>query len=401
MSLLPPASACPPRSLARFPGLALVATAVLAVAGCRPEAPAAPSLATVAPGLAYTNQQVRKEPWSIHVVRVDRQDPTLALEAVHARNSAVGLAPLSAQLRELPRDFGEPVAAVNGDFYQRERAFAGDTRGLQITAGELISAPKGVSFWLDAAGQPHTTNVVSQFSVRWPDGSVAPLGLNEERKGNGVVLYTPAVGTSTHTEGGRELVLEAAGGSALPPLTPDSTFKVRVREIREAGDTPLAPGTWVLSLGAGVAKRGPKLAVGAEFELSTATSAHLRGAKAAIGGGPVLVRGRRALKVDVPDDENYQTSSMLEQHPRSAVGWNREHLFLVTVDGRQRGSIGMTLEELASYLIKLGCDEAMNLDGGGSATLWCQGQLRNQPCDGRERPVANSLVVLRRNPAGK
>jgi exopolysaccharide biosynthesis protein len=56
---------------------------------------------------------------------------------------------------------------------------------------------------------------------------------------------------------------------------------------------------------------------------------------------------------------------------------------------------------LASYLIKLGCDEAMNLDGGGSATLWCQGQLRNQPCDGRERPVANSLVVLRRNPAGK
>jgi exopolysaccharide biosynthesis protein len=105
--------------------------------------------------------------------------------------------------------------------------------------------------------------------------------------------------------------------------------------------------------------------------------------------------------VEVPDDENYQTSSMLEQHPRSAVGWNREHLFLVTVDGRQRGSIGMTLEELASYLIKLGCDEAMNLDGGGSATLWCQGQLRNQPCDGRERPVANSLVVVRRNPAGK
>lgn len=401
MSLLPPASACPPRSLARFPGLALLATAVLAVAGCRPEAPAAPSLATIAPGLAYTNQQVRKGPWSIHVVRVDRQDPTLALEAVHARNGAIGLAPLSAQLRALPRDLGEPVAAVNGDFYQRERAFAGDTRGLQITAGELISAPKGVSFWLDAAGQPHLTNVVSQFSVRWPDGSVAPLGLNEERKGNSVVLYTPAVGTSTHTEGGRELVLEAAGGAVLPPLTLDSTFKVRVREIREAGDTPVAPGTWVLSLGTGVAKRGPQLAVGAELELGTATSAKIRGAKAAIGGGPVLVRGRRPLKVDVPDDENYQTSSMLEQHPRSAVGWNRDHLFLVTVDGRQRGSIGMTLEELASYLIKLGCDEAMNLDGGGSATLWCQGQLRNQPCDGRERPVANSLVVVRRNPAGK
>lgn len=396
MSPVPQVPAHPPRPLERFPRLALFASAVLAVAGCRPEAPAAPSLATVAPGLAYTNQQVPKEPWSIHVVRVDRKDPTLSLETVHARNGAVGLAPVSAQLRELPRTLGEPLAAVNGDFYQRDRALAGDTRGLQITAGELVSAPKGVSFWLDVAGQPHITNVLSQFEVRWPDGSQARLGLNEERKGNTAVLYTPAVGKSTHTEGGRELILEAAGGAALPALAVDSTFKARIRELREDGDTPLQPGTWVLSLGSGLAKRGPKLAVGAEVEISTATTAGLRGARMAIGGGPVLVQARRAVKIEVPDDENYQTSSMLEQHPRSALGWNREHFFLVTVDGRQHASIGMTLEELARYLVKLGCDEAMNLDGGGSATLWCSGQIRNQPCDGKERPIANSLIVVRK-----
>lgn len=367
--------------------------------GCKPKPPPPPGIAVVAPGIAYTNHQVPREPWSIHVVRIDRHHPGLTVQAVHARNAAIGLAPLSAQLHELPAGWGVPVAALNGDFYQRDRAFAGDTRGLQISAGELISAPKGISFWLDRSGQPQAANVVSRFSVTWPDGSKTPFGLNEERRGASVVLFTPAVGKTTRTDGGREYVLEAIGGGDLPRLVAEATFKVRVSAVEEGGNAPLPAGRWVLSLAGPAAKRLPQLPVGTAIELSTATSAGLDGATTGIGGGPLLVHQRRPVPIEVPDDENYQTSSMLEQHPRSAFGWSRDHLFLVTVDGRQRGSIGMTLEELSDYLIGLGCDEAINLDGGGSATLWCQGQTRNHPCDGRERPIANSLVVLRKDGA--
>ncbi len=383
----------------RYPGAFLLGFLLIAVAGCRPEVPGASNPPILSPGLAYTNHQVPKRPWSIHVVRMDRQDPSLSLQSVHARNAAVGLSPLSAQIKEVPAAWGTPVAAVNGDFYQRDRAFAGDTRGLQITAGELISAPKGISFWLDAANQPHLTNVVARFEVTWPDGTKTPFSLNEERRANSAVLFTPAVGPTSRTEGSRELVLTGTNESALPKLTPDGTFSARVREIRERGDSPVAPGTWVLSLGTSFAKRAPAIKPGDSLQFSTATSAGLEGARTGIGGGPVLVRNRKPIKIEVPDDENYQTSSMLEEHPRSALGWNREHFYFVTVDGRQRGSIGMTLEDLAGYLIKLGCDEAMNLDGGGSATLWCDGTIRNQPCDGRERAIANSLMMLRKAPA--
>jgi len=67
------------------------------------------------------------------------------------------------------------------------------------------------------------------------------------------------------------------------------------------------------------------------------------------------------------------------------------------VDGRQRDlSAGMTLDELARHLVGLGCLEAMNLDGGGSTTLWFDGQVRNRPCDGYERTVANSVLVVRK-----
>ena len=58
----------------------------------------------------------------------------------------------------------------------------------------------------------------------------------------------------------------------------------------------------------------------------------------------------------------------------------------------------MTFAELADYMIKLGCEEAMNLDGGGSSTLWAFGAVRNSPSEGEERPAPNALVVVKRNP---
>ena len=72
-------------------------------------------------------------------------------------------------------------------------------------------------------------------------------------------------------------------------------------------------------------------------------------------------------------------------------------LLLVAVDGRQPGySVGMTLEELAHFFLKLGAVDAMNLDGGGSTTMVIGGEVVNSPSDGRERPVGSALLVCRR-----
>jgi exopolysaccharide biosynthesis protein len=54
----------------------------------------------------------------------------------------------------------------------------------------------------------------------------------------------------------------------------------------------------------------------------------------------------------------------------------------------------MHYPELAALLSRLGCTDAINLDGGGSSTLWLDGHIMNSPSDGRERRVANSLVVV-------
>jgi exopolysaccharide biosynthesis protein len=111
----------------------------------------------------------------------------------------------------------------------------------------------------------------------------------------------------------------------------------------------------------------------------------------------VLVRNGKQQRIRSSPDDPYEFSSMLERHPRTAFGWNKQWYFLVQVDGRQRDlSLGMTLEELSAYLVKLGCEEAVNLDGGGSSSLWFEGKVRNNPCDGYERTIANSVLVVRK-----
>lgn len=89
------------------------------------------------------------------------------------------------------------------------------------------------------------------------------------------------------------------------------------------------------------------------------------------------------------------------RHPRSAIALSADssRLMLAVVDGRRPWSVGMTLSELAEALIALGASEAMNLDGGGSSTLWIRGTVVNYPSDASgERTVGNALFVLKQPP---
>jgi hypothetical protein len=95
-----------------------------------------------------------------------------------------------------------------------------------------------------------------------------------------------------------------------------------------------------------------------------------------------------------------------DRHPRTAVGVSedRRYLYLVVIDGRQTGySVGATTAETAEWMKRLGAHGALNLDGGGSATMVVRGddgeaKVVNRPIHmgiiGKERPNANHIGVL-------
>jgi hypothetical protein len=91
------------------------------------------------------------------------------------------------------------------------------------------------------------------------------------------------------------------------------------------------------------------------------------------------------------------------RHPRTAIGLRPDRTaLLITVDGRHPGKAeGMTLPELANFMKDLGCIEALNLDGGGSTTLWLRGKgVINYPTDNGQfdhdgaRRVFSAVIIL-------
>lgn len=98
---------------------------------------------------------------------------------------------------------------------------------------------------------------------------------------------------------------------------------------------------------------------------------------------------------DVEVDTNVGNHSIQGAQPRTAVGVvDANHVVLVVVDGRQEGySRGVTTTELAEILQDLGATTAYNVDGGGSSTLYFDGEVVNSPSQGRERGTSDILYV--------
>ncbi len=102
--------------------------------------------------------------------------------------------------------------------------------------------------------------------------------------------------------------------------------------------------------------------------------------------GPLLVLDGRNAVVDGEDREGFSAGAhqfdsdiTVGRHPRAALAVAGEQLLAVVCDGRTRHDAGMTLGELADALISLGATDALNLEGGASASLVHGGQLRNRP----------------------
>jgi hypothetical protein len=340
----------------------------------------------------YTNDVIEDVPLSIHVVRVERSRHDFEFCTTLGKGSTLGMGIVSEQVKSLPADCGQPLAAINGDFYEKSEKYMGRPRDVQIRRGEVISSPAGhTCFWMDPQGIPHMTNVFSRFRVVWADGKSTPIGLNQLREDDAAVLYTSVVGTSTRATGGFDLILERSTNGAWLPLRIGLAYNCTVREVRNSGDAPLTRETMVLSIGPGLTSSVPVVHPGAVLRIVTETTPDLSGAEVAIGGGPTLVQ----------DGKPMQWPGFIHmRHPRTALGWNKDYFFMVEVDGRQSNlSVGMTFPELANYLVKLGCSQAMNFDGGGSATLWTLGAVRNSPSEGDERPSPNALVLVKKKTA--
>ena len=279
------------------------------------------------------------------------------------------------------------IAAVNGTYF----AYTGKPLGTLLIDKELVSSPiyDRTALILTDDRQVFIDNILIDCYFRTMGGIRYDItGVNQGRGKDAAILYSPAWGEKTGTgNDGVELIIS---GSV-------------VKGIR-LGNSAIPQDGYVLSLSGPSTqflseniKMGDKLDVHIRiipYSVSLKSIQHL------ISGGPRLIK--EGVVYISKHEEKFRADIAKGRAARTAVGITKDgKLLLVTVDGLPRrkdersskGSIGVTLEELAELMINLGAVEAMNLDGGSSTTMWIDGKLANKPAGGSEQRVSNAIIV--------
>lgn len=117
--------------------------------------------------------------------------------------------------------------------------------------------------------------------------------------------------------------------------------------------------------------------------------------------GPKLVGGRRPLVRAGRDPEGFSAGARQfdsditdGRYPRAALGVSATELIAVACEGRADDEAGLTMAELATAMHDLGAVDAINLDGGGSASLVIGGALLNTPREEHGRELAGGREIV-------
>ncbi|MEB3285288.1 MAG: phosphodiester glycosidase family protein [Candidatus Sericytochromatia bacterium] len=342
---------------------------------------ATPAFRAVAPGVALWEGQrwTSRGPMRVRALELDPQQVTLEPAIASAGSKRMGLSKVS--------QFGHwhgAIAAVNGSYFSPA---TGEPQGAVVLDRQLVSRTMmdRPAVWFNLDGGIDIHSAKPRSSVVLEDGTrLRCMGVNESAKRNRLTLYSSHYGLRSRTiaDPSRCEMAVNAGG--------------RVVNVGN-GNLEIPSGGFVLS-GQGTAATQMKRLIGHGQVLRIDHTLPVN-AQHALGAGPTLIQAGR-INV-LAKQQKFKADVAYGRAPRTAIGITRNKKYmLVTIDGRQPGySVGATLQELAHVLKDLGNIEAINLDGGGSTTMWLRGKVIGSPSEGRERPVSTALLVLpRREP---
>ena len=340
--------------------------------------------AQVAPGMYHTEYEIRSVPWRLQVLRIDQSEQQVEFRTVKANNRLTGLQRPMDMKAELENDSVYVVGGINGDFY----GTGGVPVNAQIVDGALLKQPFSrelIAF--DDNFQPFIETTSFSGSLEREGGnSLTVNGINQNRGENHLTVYNSFFGETTGTNAfGTEI-----GVRLVDTWIVNRPMRVVVEQIESnSGDMDIQSYDMVLS-GHGTASEFlGQISTGDTLEVQLNLNPLDRPLLEAMGGSTQFIKN------------GVVSSNWEERHPRTAVGFSADTLnvYFVVVDGRQSRSAGMMLSELGDFMVEIGVDHAINLDGGGSSAMVIQDDVVNNPSDGGlQRAVANALFVTMKNP---
>jgi hypothetical protein len=372
----------------------------------------------VTPGVTYKDiRHGGSTPQAVRVLEMNLADPYTKVE-VGVPDPLTKRATVTSQAKSDTSPGHSVVGAINAGFFHFDNNLPAYLLAVNntimnlgvISSGfdEYMSVP--TAFGMASDGKPLIDRFAYQSSVAYPGGQLSISSINKARGTSEVILYTPQFSyesTRTNTYG-----MEIVVTNASKPVDQGLKFGEVVTGTVQAvtpygvGNSTIPKNGFVLSLqGGALAAVGSQIKPGMQLQLTIDMEPKWRNAQYILASGPMLVKDG---KVSMTIDPN--SSRAKERNPRTAVAVNKDRskVFFVTADGRQSGyASGMTLSEFAEYLVSLGADRALNLDGGGSTAMAVRepgniyATLTNSPSQTEERAVSTTLQAVSTAPAGE
>lgn len=345
------------------------------------------------------------KPWSVHVLEIDNKRSRLTIRALSGRgpdhNSEMQREEPTSMAKRAAEQGANVLAVVNGDF--DAAPLNGVSVGPSVTSGRLWTAG-GSKTWpafaIRSNGKPVIGSPRFSVEVRGGGRKLSVSAFNKPfARFTEPVLYSRDFRQSIKSEKPFRAIIIGELRAHLPARV-GSMVKGQVARIVESTTEVAIPEEALVLIEPPRVPASKELLqegqhVSLRFDLRI--DGH-RDVRDVVGGHPALVRNGR-VQIEGDPGENLR-----KRHPRTAVCYNDSKVIFTVVDGRQPSlSIGMTLNELATLMLSLGCKEAMNTDGGGSSVMAVRPpdttseptalQIVNSPSDGKERGRGNAFII--------
>lgn len=388
--------------------------------------------AKVGPGTTQTSLKLTNTldatvyPLVVHYVTIDRTAPNVSIRALKSGNKIASMSKTSTMAENASKNGINYFCGVNADFFtvysssdsksMRGESFVGRPSYSCVVDGKVVKTSNGgQQFIVDTKGEPYI------FRAYWYAGKATSgskttsfRGMDLGSPDNALTVYSPAYvsGTNVAAKDNKmvcEVTAKAVAGTN--PMSATEPFKLEVTGTPStAGDMTIPSDGYVISSRYKTSKK-------TQSGFNTAATDFVQGLKVGdiVEFTAVCRNGSASGATVIPQTivsgnpkclGNGQTLETLaertdakDRHPRTSIGYSKDkkNIIMMVIEGRRAGiSVGVSTKMEADIMRYAGASEAMNLDGGGSSTLYTQSLgIRNHCTDtSGERAVTNAVYAV-------
>lgn len=368
----------------------------------------------VGPGTTTTSLRLTSESASqlqVHYLTIDRSTPGVSIRAVSAKDKVAGTEKVSTMGARKSDASHFYFAGANADFFLTKgtctngSSQVGTSSTSCVIDGEVFkTSASQQQFSIDRDGIARIGRLnYYKGTAKIGDKMTLFKGINVTSAKDGITLYTYRYwGSSNRTE------LADSCYEVTAKLVEGDTFaaggKYRLEvtsEPNQSGDTSIPSDGFVIHA-SGYATTDSTVAASefvaalkpgdiVEFDNVILLGNQRIYPQQIVSGNPKNVGG--GLTLDTEADR----ADAVQLHPRTGIGFTQtgDTIIMMVVEGRHSASAGVRTSQLADIMRYAGAYEAVNLDGGGSSTLYTSAfGVRNYCSDGNERAVGNGIFAV-------